>query len=156
MVLRKLTWIGWIEIFIGAILPAICLGRFVLDWFISSMYFVIASVQSDPEVFVGAMFGALIGVIGVGALVFLWVLLLMGAEWVNHRPTLRWMIIVFDICGVALSLFLLYGMVFWKLTHGRIFSWREHGAWMVLIGPVVVGLRYLPSLVRPTRGPHVA
>ena len=156
MVLRKLTWINWIEVLVGATLPTIFLGRFAWGWFVTNVYFLMAAMFGTADLpVVNSAFGVLLSGIWVGAIALLWVLPLMGVEWINRHPVIRWVTVVCDVVGSVFGIVLLWGMVFWKLTNGRQFSWHEHGIWLTLIGPIALGFRYLPALIRGNRVRHV-
>ena len=87
--------------------------------------------------------------IGLGALGVLWVVLLKGPEWMNQWPRLRRFAVVMETLGILLAIFLLYGTFEKSLRFQRSpFMFLEDSIWLPLIGSVIVGLRYLPALLR--------
>jgi len=143
MALRRLTWVNWIEIIFGAVLPTMFFGSLAIVWLVGagSRGFLFSEVTVT-----------LFSAIGLAALAFLWLLLLMGPAYVNQHPVIRWLTLATGSAGIALGILMIYGG-FTEATRqtgnvGSALTWQKSGGWMLLLGPVIVGSRYLPSLIK--------
>ena len=157
MKLRPMIWVRWVELMFGAFLPTI----FIVPFFVTLLGISLLgiSVSGFSAQVIPAL---LLVIIPMGAVVLLWLLILCGPEQINQRPILRWLTLTMDILGFAYVLLFFVPTLFieWKVVFLRpvSFSFRtivRGDDWrflcMGVIGPVIVGLRYLPALLRGTK-----
>ena len=143
MKLRPMTWGRWMEFVFGALIPTvvwgwlavIALGAVVVG-FLGASYGWVAKIA-------GLVSMGLIFVPLVGGLVALWLLTLYGVEQVNQRSALRWFSILIGIAALILG--------GWNLVYSIESPRKDFTGVLVnisLIGPMIVGLKYLPQLIR--------
>lgn len=176
MKLRPMTLVRWVELIWGAFIPSILLGFLSLipistltdsfPWFFDGQ-----NIRwSGPWFFRGQI------AVADGGIIALWLLILFGPDQINQRPLLRWFAILTGVpflvmCIGEITLLigaffgirvfdLLYPLV--QLAPGLLLAQLMGGSFttgmmtvilvpVVWLGPVVVGLRYLPALLRGSR-----
>ena len=85
---------------------------------------------------------------GLAGFVSLYVVILFGPQQLHAHPRWRWFVLVSGLLAVVVA-----GGLFVK-TYAPGYPMLNIGLW-ILIGPFIVGLRYLPSLVRrPATAPE--
>ena len=145
-----MTWGRWVELVFGAIIPTIvwggiaviALGAAVAGFFgVSVSYgWVMKTVG------LAALCSFLVPV--VGGLVAMWFLVLYGVEQVNHRPILRWFSMLLGIVAVLFGVCMLVESRTWFVKDLMKDSWTTVLGTISIVGPMIVGLRYLPRLIR--------
>lgn len=145
MTLRPMTLGRWVEFL--ALLPATLvvmpLVGIYLFW---APIRLLASGLSDLTAAVSMVGLLLAGVWSVGSMVAVWCLVLFGLEEIAHRLPLRLFAVTSPIVGLALALIMTPPMV--RLSRPLVLT---DFMGLMLLGPVLVGLRYLPRLIRPRR-----
>lgn len=143
--MRKLSPVQWVELVVGAGLPTavfgpfLCLGLFGMTVTALSALLGRSTMTRMSWWAMGIM--ALGEVIGLAALGSLWLVILMGPQAVCRRPTLRW----FAVCSGVLGI-LTVALLFVK-TYAPAYPLLN--IWLyLLVGPAVVGLRYLLVLLK--------
>ena len=146
---QPMTWGRWLELIFGAILPAILAG------FVSVFEFKLFLEGISIAGFSGAAVPSLLSsILPVGAVIVLWLLILWGPERINRRPILRWLTLGTDIAGLAFVFIFLIPTALneWKAgAQEPAVSTLKVILWLGVIGPVFVGLRHLPRLLRGTQ-----
>ncbi|MBI3996421.1 MAG: hypothetical protein HY352_02055 [Candidatus Omnitrophica bacterium] len=129
--MRKLTWINWLELLLGALPATLFFGPATVLLLIG----VVPHVWGDVD----AIGIVLLGIGALACMAALWMVILAGPAWIKQRPVIRWAVIVAGIVGIGFTSFML------MLTVRRP---SDLHIVVILGGPIVVGLRYLPSLLR--------
>ena len=155
MKLRRLTWINWFELLVGAMLPTWCFGIGLIIMPAILLPSAVAGLRSgDYHNSLGLIFYCMLFIVGALALATLWLVILVGPEFVTQHWRLRWII------GIALLLGAVDGAYVLAITMpdeiGRIMSAQQGWGrlleqlllFSVLLGPIGVTLRYLPALFR--------
>ena len=150
---QPMTRVRWIELIFGAILPTIFL--------VPSMLYLLAFAVSTFGMPTGnkAYVGVGMSFIGVVAVLALWLLVLLGSDQVNRYPAFRGFILIAGILGLADALFVIAVVIpSWVglFTNDIAITWKymledERSISLILVGPVVVGLRYLPRLLKQAK-----
>ncbi len=153
----------------GCILPTLFVIPLVVIYLLYGYGMLLWVERRDPTGLgmghvMGLVFGILVGIISVGAVLFLWCVILFGPDQISHRPLLRLLSVGTGILGMAVALYLVLGGVLGEAKDFFI-HYRSHTldrffgrVWystdwvlLVLIGPIAaVGLRYLPRLLKRT------
>lgn len=142
-----LTLLNWVELIIGAVLPTLCLAPLAVVWLVSSCL-------GGWEFFRAGLIGTLFAVVGLLAFAALWIVVLCRPERIKQSPATRWAIVASGVSGVLLGGFFLYSSIEYITRVGRRAggdlpaAFRDQWGWLLLIGPMVIGLRYLRLLVR--------
>ncbi len=132
----------------------------------------------EGEYFWGRLLLLLSGIFTVGSFISLWLLILYGVNEINRHPRLRLFVIVTAILGllIAAFFFIWWGLPNWidlfvkkdfnarhgfpeisfknllnLETWGYILFFEGRFLWLVLLCPIVVGLRYLLLLLKGTK-----
>ena len=161
-----MTWGRWAGLTFGAILPTVSITPWLL---IVVMYLTLVLVfifSPDPKaIFSGSLLGrilvggltglllSLIIVIGIGALVSLWWLILFGPEQINQRRGLRRFAILTILPGLVFGSFCTLHWFFVGRHHSADFKNLQSLLPELLLsvgipGGVLAGLWHLPSLLR--------
>jgi hypothetical protein len=140
MRVRRFTSSNWIEFTFGALLPTIVFGPFLVIG-LGALPFMAKGMGG----FIVVLPSLIVAGVCLAALASLWIVLLFGPNQVKEHRHLRRVVATFILLGV---LFGGFGTVF-----GAVMVWQANEAWLwipwlVLVGPFIVGLRYLPSLNR--------
>ncbi len=168
MKLRPLTWSRWLELGIGVFIPAI----YTLPFLVQTSWFALSPSCTHPNVSEDLWFSAPVVVVtfvAIVAFLLLGALILVGPEQVNQRVALRASMTAMGSIGLIVgTLFFLSGLGAWidlfaKRELWGLFSKRHFftlGTWefilfedarfisLMLVGPLVIGLRYLRALLR--------
>ena len=155
---RPMTWVWWIELILGALLPTMVFGPYLL-------YGVAFSLGSHD------LSGAWMAFVSLGTLLSLWVLVLLGPGWIHRHPGWRWFTMVMLILGFVVVLYYTKSLLIpeWRAVFNLVSRTHVHllmepvrfGAVLfafdyrfntvALLGAVAVGLRYLPQLLRGSK-----
>ena len=138
MTLRLKTWERRMEFVFGALLPTVVL---LVPFLLSYPVIVILHFIHNGPLTPGNSFLAFMSLVGMFWMISSWLLVLSGASQINQHITLRWFVIVTVTLGLIEALLAMWGYVFGE---GRF-------VFLLLIGPMVVGFRYLPKLLRGTQ-----
>ena len=156
----------WAELIVGAVLPTLFVIPLVVVYLLYGYGMLLWFELRDPAGMgmgdvMGLVFGILVGTISVGAVFSQWCLILFGSEQISQRPFLRLLSIGTGILGLAVALYIVLESVLGEAkeflihcrshTLDRFFGRVLHSSdWvpLVLIGPIAVGLRYLPQLLK--------
>ena len=160
MELRPMTWGRWVELLVGAIFPTVVLGRAAalgLFFLGATVWTIVGTLLMGPSSHApnfnvlhwgwGMLSNFWISVPGSGGIVSLWLLILFGPEQINQRRWLRLFTLLLVISGEVTSLMLLAGV-------GSLFKAgrSESISMMALIIAMLVGLKYLPGLIKGNKG----
>jgi hypothetical protein len=141
----------WVELIFGAILPTVLLGPTAalgMLFLASTLYTVLMSSptgqtsQAFPWGW-GMLKLTWTSLPGMGGIVSLWLLILFGPEQIRQRSWMRWFVIPTILCAEFVAVFFLWGKG--DTIHPSGF------ALVALIFAMVIGLRYLPALLRGNR-----
>ncbi len=163
MKLQPMTRGRWVELFFGAVLPAV----FVMPVLLWGLGFLLATMLG-PEgeylfngFFLKVVPGLLLAAIPVAALLCLGLVILFGPDQVCRFPSLRWTTVVTGFLGLIyfFQSFLRPVLIRWSVLGGSVsFSpaaifYRDDWRLPLVgsLGPVILWLKYLPQLLRRTR-----
>ena len=168
---RTLAGIQKVELVFGVVLPGLVYGPMMVLGLVSVVLHVLFQSPARPAAVMAFWLMALLCFVGIGALAALGFVILYGPDQINRKPLLRWLVIMAGILGIIAAGCLLWPMkemVDPRLFQGvsRVTPETAHGfngttlllIWLLILGanlillcgPVVVALRYLPRLIRPT------
>ena len=136
-----------LELFFGVWLPSLVLGPFMVFGLLGLVITALTrSSQMAPMSWqVMGIFLALMVIAGC-ALGSLWLVLTQGPDWFRAQPALRWSALAAGAAGLLVAVWTMWV----SLPSGNLSA-------LLLLGPVIVGLRHLPALLvadegRPGRG----
>ena len=140
MKICPMTWGRWLEILVGALPPTVYVTPLLL-----------AAATSRRVPLLWALYGLTLPLL---AIVSLWCVILFGPEQVNQRPAFRWFILVTGVAGL-LEVFYFAAVILLKsksLFAGQ-YGYSPFFCFLLLalVGPLLVGLRYLPKLIKGTK-----
>jgi len=141
MKLRSMTGVQWMEFVFGALIPTVVWG-----------WIAVLALAAAVSGFWGVSYGLSAKIAGlisvsvllvplIGGLACMWFLTLCGVGQLNERPLLRWFSIIVGIAALLLAAQFVIGSV----------KNPRHDSWVInisLVGPMIVGLKYLPQLIR--------
>ncbi|MBI3011813.1 MAG: hypothetical protein HYY58_04930 [Candidatus Omnitrophica bacterium] len=144
---RKLTWLNWIELAIGCILPTSLLAPPLV---VTALIGILGGVATLNLQTLWA--GLVMGVLPLGALASLWLVLLFGPDQIQRRPLLRLFVILTGVSGILIGAWMIPH--YWETSLGWLrmeefeaSALQDHLALIGLVGALGVGLKYLPSLL---------
>ena len=143
--LRSISWSLGLEFIFGVLLPTIFFGPYIYHLFIDLTR---GFLNVDGLISLGGLFGIL----------SLWLVVLLGPNQINAYSFLRWFVITAGISGLAVDLQMVFviGILPWKNFDPSSVPLRwvlfGDGRFILslLIAPILVGLKYLPQLLRGT------
>ncbi len=138
MTMRRLTWINWVELLIGVLLPGITLGPFFLFAVVLGSFTLATSVRAREAMPASMTIMACAG-IGLLSLAGLAAVILVGPAAIRRKPVWRFGALLLGAAGLAVG--------GWAVVASFSFD-RATLTGLVLFGaPVVVGTRYVLALM---------
>ena len=175
---RPMTWGRWMELIFGVIIPGVFIVPSLVFYLIVDSFAIIFVGIGHQTDFVRQLVNyavlLFIGVISVGSVVILGSLIFMGpGKDISHGRVPRWFVTTIGFLGLVIAcFFFIAGLPGWinlftsaeRWTFLRYLGHLNARAWYVflfedarfvslgLVGPIVVGLRYLPQLLKGEPG----